>query len=266
MDHILHGGVQGQSIGFGYRPLGKSLAEWITQESYSSKIAFVVHQPKDNIVAAERLAMELGVNYHVTKWGVGLRNRSFDAYELEYFIKKESLIKAAKANGIWKRPPILTEVLLGVITGIIIPLLSYVLDNSFLPTALAGIILLILTGHYIHKYRVCQEEGFSNLKTAVKKFSFDEYHKFIRSFDIAKRLLDSNYSRCWYPLAVYFKETEVEEMTEEHNQIALLLYQYCKLRDTGARIEDLQHLKSILNRLLKKSGFMCGSRRRRLSI
>jgi len=83
---------------------------------------------------------------------------------------------------------------------------------------------------------------------------------------IAKRLLDSNYSRCWYPLAVYFKETEVEEMTEEHNQIALLLYQYCKLRDTGARIEDLQHLKSILNRLLKKSGFMCGSRRRRLSI
>lgn len=183
MDHILHGGMQGQNIGLGYRPLGNCLAEWITQESYSSKIAFVVHQPKDNIVAAERLAIELGENYHVTKWGVGLRNRSADACELEHFIKKKSLIKAAKANGIWKRPPILTEVLLGVVTGIIVPLLSYVLNNSFLPTALAGVILLILTGHYIHKYRVCQEEGFHNLKTAVKKFPFNEYHEFIKSFN-----------------------------------------------------------------------------------
>jgi len=183
MDHILHGGVQGQSIGLGHRPLRNCLAEWISQEDYDSKIAFIVHQPKDNLVAAERLAMELGENYHVIKWGVGARNRSFASSELEYFIKKKSLIKAARANGIWKRPPVLTEVFVGIVTGIIIPLLSYVLKSHILPVALAGSVLLILVGNYIHKYRKCQEDGFNNLKTAVKQFSFDEYREFISGFN-----------------------------------------------------------------------------------
>lgn len=183
MDQILHGSTfQSHGTSLEYRPLGSYLSSWFSKEESHSKIACVVHSAKDGVVAAECLAEEFGETHHVVKWGVDQRNRTIDANELEQFIKKKSLIHAAKAKNLWKRPPVFTELIINVIAAIIIPVLTYVLDNNFLPPLLAGILMLMIAGNCVYKYWKCREEGFHSLTAAVKDFSFYDYQDFVSRF------------------------------------------------------------------------------------
>ena len=183
MDQILRGSTfQSHGTSLEYRPLGSYLSSWFSKEEGHTKIACVVHSPKDGVVAAECLAEEFGEKHHVIKWGVDERNRTAEAHELKHFIKKKSLIHAAKAQNLWKRPPVFTELIITALTAIITPVLTYALDNNFLPPLLVGIILLMIAGNYVYKYWKCQKEGLNNLTTAVKDFSFNEYQDFVSRF------------------------------------------------------------------------------------
>lgn len=195
MDQILHGSTfQAQGTDLEYRPLGSYLSSWFSREEEShSKIACVVHSAKDGVLAAECLAEEFRKKYHVKMWGVGEQNRTVDANELEWFIKKKSLIHAAKAQNLWKRPPVFTELVITVLTAIIIPVLTYVMDNNFLPPILAGILLLMIAVNYVYKYWKCREEGFHSLRTAVKNLSFNEYQDFVSRFN-SRDFLHAKYS------------------------------------------------------------------------
>lgn len=194
MDQILHGSTfQSQGTHLEYRPLGNYLSSWFSIEESHSKIAYVVHSAKDGIVAAECLAEEFAEKYHVVKWGVDQRNRTIDANELKQFIKKKSLIHAAKAQNLWKRPAVFTKLVITILTTIIAPVLAYVLNNYFLPPLLAGIILLIITGNYVYKYWKCREEGFYRLTVAIKGLSFNEYQEFISRFS-SRDFLCAKYS------------------------------------------------------------------------
>lgn len=185
MDQILRGStMQSQGTDLEYRPLGGYLSNWFSAEEDYSKIACVVHGPKDGVVAAERLAEELSEKYHVVKWGVDQRNKTINANDLSQFIKKRSLIHAAKAQLLWKRPPVITELIITVLTAAIMPVLTYLLNNNILPPILAGIILLILAGNYIYKYRKCQKDGLYSLTATVKNnFTFNEYQDFLSGFN-----------------------------------------------------------------------------------
>ena len=195
MNQILHGSTfQSQGTGQEYRPLGSYLSSWFSKEESLSRIACVVHSAKDGIVAAERLAVEFDDDKkHVVKWGVDRRNRTVDANELQQFIKKKSLIHAAKAKNLWKRPPVFTELFITALGIIVIPMLTYVLDNNFLPPLLAGIFLLMIAVNYVCKYWKCREEGFRSLTAAVKDFSFNEYQDFVNRFS-SRDFLCAKYS------------------------------------------------------------------------
>lgn len=194
VDQILRGSTfQFQGTNREYRPLGNYLSDWFSIEGSDSKIACVVHGTKDGIVAAECLAEEFSEKYHVVKWGIDQRNRMIDANELERFIKKKSLIRAAKAQNLWERPPVFTELVITVITTLVVPVLTRLLDNNFLLPLLAGIFLLILAGNYIYRYRKSQEAGFRKLTAAVKQFSFNDYQNFISRLS-SRDFLSAKYS------------------------------------------------------------------------
>lgn len=176
-----------------YRNLDEPISGWLSQEFDCSRVAFMIHEAKDGVIAAERLAFDLDKVYNIKKWGVDTRNRPIDPCRLDQFIKNSSLIRAAKANNMWKRPRVITELVVMVISSIMIPLISIAMDNYTLPPILVIVFLLLIAGNYGRKYKKSRQSALLELSSCVKKFSLSQYTEFISQFT-SNDFLFSKYS------------------------------------------------------------------------